>query len=453
MTPEYKYLWENSEHVAIQTALVCRRSVRAVARAADACAQPDAQPVIRFTLPPVTVTAQKEPADPQTLPVSVTAVTAGARSRTPRVRSVSDAAGYAPNTYFNEFTVRKLSNARFRGVGASPANPGVASYIDGVPQLNANSSSVELIDVDQIEFVRGPQSALFGRNALGGVINITSGRPSLTKWSGGLSGPYGNFNGGDLRGAASGPIVANKVAVECRVRVLDAGRLYEERPDRTRPRLAVRRLRQGTACCGSRTPAGSARAMFNGERARDGDYALNDLAAVRANPFHVSRDFEGFAHRDILAQTVQVTYLGPRVDFSTTTGFLKWKTEDLDGSRLHRRCRSLHATTPKRTFQFTEEARFSSSKAAPVVHPDRVTMKWQAGLFAFTQNYAAGRRQQLLAVRAVAIHQLSHQSAFTAVDARRSRPRHLWAGHLDRSRRAWTSSSACAPTASTRQRR
>src|SRR5215813_14023764 len=87
-----------------------------------------AQPVIRFTLPPVTVTAQKEPADPQTLPVSVTAVQQATLDAA-AVRSVSEAAGYAPNTYFNEFTARKLSNARFRGVGAGPTNPGVASYI------------------------------------------------------------------------------------------------------------------------------------------------------------------------------------------------------------------------------------------------------------------------------------------------------------------------------------
>src|SRR5207247_7666936 len=94
------------------------------------------------------------------------------------VRSGNDAAVLAPNTYFNEFTARKLSNARFRGIGSSPNNPGVTTFIDGVPQLNANSSSIELLDVDQIEFVRGPQSALFGRNTLGGLVNITSTRPS-----------------------------------------------------------------------------------------------------------------------------------------------------------------------------------------------------------------------------------------------------------------------------------
>ena len=163
-----------------------------------------AQPAAQFILPPITVTGQKGAEDPQKMPVSLTAVTHETLEDA-GVRSVSDAAGYAPNTFFNEFTARKLSNARFRGVGSSPNNPGVTTYIDGVPQLNANSSSLELVDVDQIEFVRGPQSALFGRNALGGIVNITSGRPSLKTWSGSLVGPYGNFNAGDLRGSASGP--------------------------------------------------------------------------------------------------------------------------------------------------------------------------------------------------------------------------------------------------------
>jgi iron complex outermembrane receptor protein len=118
---------------------------------AEAAAQ---QPPVTVSLPPVTVTAQKEPEDPQTLPLSVTAVL-GDTLMSAGLSSVSQAGWFAPNTYFNEFTARKLSNARFRGIGASPSNPAVTSYIDGVPQLNANSSSIELVDVEQIEFVRG----------------------------------------------------------------------------------------------------------------------------------------------------------------------------------------------------------------------------------------------------------------------------------------------------------
>ena len=126
-----------------------------------------------MTLPSVTVTAQKEPEDAGRLPVSVTAVSADTIDRA-GIRIVSEAGIFAPNVSFTEFTARKLSNPRFRGIGSSPGNPAVTTYIDGVPQLNANSSSIELLDVDQIEFVRGPQSALFGRNTLGGLVNVTS---------------------------------------------------------------------------------------------------------------------------------------------------------------------------------------------------------------------------------------------------------------------------------------
>src|SRR6266516_4490486 len=142
----------------------------------SAFAQP-AQPPPQVTLPTVTVTAQKEPADPQTLPTSLTLVPLDALWNG-GMTTIGEASIYAPNTYFSDFTARKLSNPRFRGIGSSPANPAITTNIDGVPQLNTNSSSIEFLDVSQVEFVRGPQSALFGRNTLGGLVNITSARPS-----------------------------------------------------------------------------------------------------------------------------------------------------------------------------------------------------------------------------------------------------------------------------------
>ena len=104
-----------------------------------------------------------------------------------RVAIISDAGIYAPNTYFSEFSARKLSFPAFPRHQLRSGQSGDHTYIDGVPQLHTNASSIDLVDVDQIELVRGAQSALFGRNALGGLVNIASARPSLTKWSGGLS--------------------------------------------------------------------------------------------------------------------------------------------------------------------------------------------------------------------------------------------------------------------------
>src|SRR6185436_2390258 len=170
------------------------------------------QPAATFQLPVLTVTAQKEPVESQSLPVSLTAISE-VFLRNAGVSIVSDAGSYAPNAQFTEFTARKLSNVRFRGIGASPANPAVTTYFDGVPQLNANSANIDLLDVGQIEFVRGPQSALFGRNALGGLINVTSARPSLSGWTGSLSVPLANADSREVRGSIAGPVVAGKLGV------------------------------------------------------------------------------------------------------------------------------------------------------------------------------------------------------------------------------------------------
>ena len=360
------------------------RSLAAGAFLALAASAPAAGQTLTTTLPPITVTAQKQPEDPQNLPVSVTAVVSETLTAD-ALRTVSEAGWFAPNTFFNEFTARKLSNPRIRGIGASPTNPGVTSYIDGVPQLNANSSSIEFLDVGQVEFVRGPQSALFGRNALGGVINIISARPSLQKWSGSVIAPYGNFNGGDVRGATSGPLIADTLAAGLAFGY--AGREGFTRNDVTGHDLDSRSAFFGKGqLLWKPSMRWEARAMFSGERARDGDYALNDLGSLRSRPFHAARDVEGFTHRDIIAPTIQVAYAGPSIDFATTTGFLKWKTDDLtdlDYTPLPLVTR----TNAEEDFQFTEEARISSAKAAPVVLSDRVTMKWQAGVFVFTQNY------------------------------------------------------------------
>lgn len=339
---------------------------------------------MRLRLPTITVTAQKETENIQDSPVSVTAVTAEMLESS-GARSVSEAAMFAPNTFFSEFTARKLSNPRFRGVGASPSNPGITTYIDGVPQLHANSSSIELLGINQIEFVRGPQSALFGRNALGGVINITSSRPSLGNWTGNLMGPFGNFSARDIRGTASGPLVSGKVA-------LGVGFGYSARAGFTQNDVTGHDLDSRSAAFGKAqvlwTPAANweVRGILSGERARDGDYALHDLAALRARPHHVSRDFEGYTHRDLVAPTLLVSRTGTAVDISAITGFVSWKTTDLTDLDytvlpLFRR------DNGEKDRQFTQEVRVASGKNAAVRLSEDLTLKWQAGASFFRQNY------------------------------------------------------------------
>ena len=383
---------------------------------------------VRFRLPTITVTAQKEAEDIQESPVSVTAVTADTLEQS-GARSVSEASQFAPNTFFTEFTARKLSNPRFRGIGSSPNNPGVTTYIDGVPQLNANSSSIELLDVDQIEFVRGPQSALFGRNTLGGLVNITSARPSLAKWTGSLIAPFGNYKAGDVRATASGPLVADKLAVS-----FGAG--YSGREGFTINDITGHDLDSRSAFFGKAqvlwTPNADweIRGILNGERARDGDYALNDLQALRANPFHAARDFEGYTNRDLVSPTLLVSHAGKTIDLFSTTGFVWWKTADLtdlDYTPLPLITRD----NAERDLQFTQEFRVASAKNAALALSKDVMLRWQAGLFLFTQGYTQD------AVNSFAPSVLSPQLPFPIAQhsprrvARRPRRRRVRPGHVD----------------------
>ena len=132
--------------------------------------------------------------------------------------------------------------------------------------------------------------------------------------------------------------------------------------------------------------AWTTRVIFTGERARDGDYSLNDVAALRANPFHAARDFEGFANRDVIGTTIQARREGGPVVFSSTTGFLNWKTQDVTDLDYTPRPVITRDNT-ETDFQFTQEIRFASADTASIRLADSATLRWQTGVSLFTQGY------------------------------------------------------------------
>jgi iron complex outermembrane receptor protein len=342
-----------------------------------------AQSTPAVTHPTVTVTAQREPADPQTLPLSVSTIPAD-WLRAARITWISDAVVFAPNAVVTEFSARKLSNPRIRSVGASPANPAVTTYLDGVPVLNANASSLEFTGIEQVEFVRGPQSALFGRNTLGGVINIASERPSLGGWRGDIVAPFGNFGSREVRGTVSAP-VGDRVAFG-----VSAG--HAEREGYSINRVTGDDVDQRSADFGKAqllvapSPRWETRVIVSGERAEDGDYALNDLEAVRANPFVVERNFEGFTERSLFNATVVNRYEGGSISLTATTGFIAWDTQDqtdLDYSPYPLATRRNN----EEARQFTQEVRVASQATRPITLSSATTVKWQAGVLFFTQDY------------------------------------------------------------------
>jgi iron complex outermembrane receptor protein len=349
--------------------------------AADQASAPQGVPQV--TLPPVVVTAQKEPADPQRLPVSVSAVSRETIDSA-GISSINDASFLSPNTVFVDLSARKVSNPYIRGIGSSPWNPGVTTYIDGVPQLNANSANIELLDIQQIEFVRGPQSALFGRNAIGGLINVSSARPSLTQWTSRIDAPLGTQRERGVRGAMSGPLGGSSaIGLAFGTRARDGFTVN----DITGNTLDDRSATFGRAqFLYMPTPRWETRFIVGGERDRDGDYALNDLDETRRNPFHAQRDVEGYTDRDIWSSTILIRHEGPHYAFSSVSGGVWWKTHDFTDLDYSAQPLLTRDNAEKDT-QLTQEFRFASAAQAPARLSSRLTVEWQTGVFLFSQHY------------------------------------------------------------------
>jgi iron complex outermembrane recepter protein len=158
----------------------------------------------------VTVTAQRRTERLQDVPVAVTAYTA-AELEARGIGSTRDILPMTPNvTYDESFTVGN-SFVSVRGVAQiNNADSPVAIVVDGVPQNSQKQLRMELFDVERIEVLKGPQGALYGRNAIGGAINIVTREPSneLEGWA------QVGAGSGNLRaasGALAGPIVEDKL--------------------------------------------------------------------------------------------------------------------------------------------------------------------------------------------------------------------------------------------------
>lgn len=155
----------------------------------------------------IIVTATRREERLQDIPVTVTAVT----SKTLSAAGIVDARSLTQ--VIPGFTGNRTASVIqpvIRGVGSGGVSvgdePNVATYIDGVYQPDAFSNSLELVEVERVEVLRGPQGTVFGRNATGGLINVITPEPSFTA-HGRLAGRFGrlrnNANEYDLRAYAT----------------------------------------------------------------------------------------------------------------------------------------------------------------------------------------------------------------------------------------------------------
>ena len=145
-----------------------------------------------YQLDSLVVSSSKLPHATWNLPASSTAFD----WRTLQQRQLTDMKDFTasvPNFVMIDRDSRRTSSVFVRGVGSLINAPGIAMYVDGIPHFEKSAFDINLIDIEKIEFLRGPLGTLFGRNAMGGVILVNRVSPFRRQGTE-LQLDYGSYN-------------------------------------------------------------------------------------------------------------------------------------------------------------------------------------------------------------------------------------------------------------------
>lgn len=184
------------------------------ATTSDVADAESAEAAIPFETPELVVTARRRTERAQDVPIALTALAGETIERT-GVYNLVQIADLAPTLVIRNNNARNTF-ANIRGLGSnSDQNDGleigVGFYIDDVYYGRIGASQFDLIDLDRVEVLRGPQGTLFGKNTTAGAISITTRQPEFeTGFRGEVS--LGEYGYHQVRGSLTGPLLGDTVA-------------------------------------------------------------------------------------------------------------------------------------------------------------------------------------------------------------------------------------------------
>ncbi len=159
----------------------------------------------------IIVTSRKRQENLQEVPLSITVLTSSV-IEDKLLTDMRDATNFVPGFEFLQTATREFERPVIRGQATilQATESGVATFIDGL-SFHSAISTISLADLERIEVIKGPQSALFGRNTYSGALNIISKTPS-DKFQTNLSAHLGQFDEYDFSMGISGPVIGDTLS-------------------------------------------------------------------------------------------------------------------------------------------------------------------------------------------------------------------------------------------------
>lgn len=178
----------------------------------------------------IVVTARRSSESAQRVPIAITTVTS--QELTQRgVRDIFDIQQSTPSLFISSNQSGGKARLTIRGLGEVDdkltGDRGVGVYIDGVGRTNSYGMRSALIDIAQVEVLKGPQGTLFGRNTTGGALNITTQHPTY-EWGGYVDLLYGSYRNAQALAVVNAPIIDDKLAVRAAMQVITREGYYPQ---------------------------------------------------------------------------------------------------------------------------------------------------------------------------------------------------------------------------------
>ena len=337
-------------------------------------------------LAPVEVTAEKRKEDLQDVPISISTFSE-TQIRDSGIASLQDFSLQVPNLFISNWGFRGNSFVFVRGIGAINNDPAIGFYVDGVNYMDARIFDSNLFDVERIEVLRGPQGTLYGRNSLGGVINIVTKKPD-NEYHAGVDQTFGSQNLLSTDLYMRTPIVDDQLffGFSGNMETRDGyshndflgedGDFHNDRSGRMHLRWTPNEKL-------------SVVTTVDGEQINDGAFPITDVSQVKSNPHHFSHDFKGKHERNSIGTSVSIDYDASPVQITSITGFRHYddiveNDQDFTAAALMDAKESIYNS------QFSQELRFASPE-------ENGDWKWLGGLYGFKNrkdylfqmNYAA----------------------------------------------------------------
>jgi len=180
----------------------------------------------------VVVQARRQEESIQDTPVAVTAVDEVTLNRA-FPNDTTAIAQFSPNVVLDKQEAGTASGASFsiRGISYQDVekafDPTVLLFVDDIAIGTGTGSVMSLLDVEQVEVLRGPQGTLFGKNAVGGVVHLRRKKPQLDSIGGKVQATLGNFDTTNLQGTVN--LGGEKVALKLTAANFDHGGYFENR--------------------------------------------------------------------------------------------------------------------------------------------------------------------------------------------------------------------------------